>query len=208
MGIYFGSFLDSHRWMGARCDGWVEQNFRRSSGGTHICIDGLLAPSPARDSADLGFRADNFVRALKLLALPVLVFAGFALIVGWRLGGQINFFRWRPSRYLVVQLLIGFLWALAQQYVLQGFLNRRAMIFSSPWASALLVGVIFGALHLPNVWLAVITLLAGTVWVAIYQRAPNLFALAISHAVMTWFIVSILPPSLLQHLRVGLRYFG
>lgn len=157
---------------------------------------------------DLGFRADNFLRALKLLILPVLVFAGFSLIVGWRLGGQINFWRWHANRYLVVQLLIGFLWALAQQYVLQGFLNRRAMIFSSPWASILLVGVIFGALHLPNLWLAVITLLAGAVWAAVYQRAPNLFALAISHAVMTWFMVSTLPPSLLQHLRVGLRYFG
>ncbi len=158
---------------------------------------------------DLGFRTDNFLRALKLLILPVLVFAALALIISWRLGGHINFLRWRPDRYLVVQLLIGFVWALAQQYLLQGFLNRRAMIiFGRGWASVLLVGVIFGALHLPNIWLAVITLIAGTIWAAIYQRAPNLFALSVSHAVMTWFVISTLPPSLLQHLRVGLRYFG
>ena len=158
---------------------------------------------------DLGFRTDNFVRALKLLILPVLVFAAVALIVGWRLGGHINFSRWRPDRYLVVQLLIGVVWALAQQYVLQGFLNRRAVaLFGRGWMSILLIGVVFGALHLPNIWLAVITLIGGAIWAAVYQREPNLFALAVSHAVMTWFVISTLPPSLLQHLRVGLRYFG
>lgn len=158
---------------------------------------------------DLGFRTDNFVRSLKLLILPVFMFATLTLIVGWRRGDHINFSRWRPDRYLVVQLLVGSLWALAQQYALQGFLNRRAVaILGRGWASVLLIGVIFGALHLPNVWLAVITLIAGTIWAAIYQRAPNLFALAVSHAVMTWFVVSTLPPLLLQHLRVGLRYFG
>ena len=75
------------------------------------------------------------------------------------------------------------------------------------WQSILVVALIFGLLHLPNLWVTIITLFAGAVWAAVYQSAPNLFALAITHSVMTWFIVSTLPPVILQHLRVGLGYF-
>src|SRR6185503_21100525 len=97
---------------------------------------------------------------------------------------------------------------LAQHYVLQGFFNSRAMVvFRRGWLSVSLVAVVFGLLHLPNPWRTLITLIAGGIWAAVYQRAPNLFALAITHALMTWFIVSTLPASMLGHLRVGLGYF-
>lgn len=158
--------------------------------------------------ADIGFRRDNFLRALSLLAGPVIVVAVICLLVGWRFGAHFDFLRWHAKRFLIVQLAVGFLWGLIQQYVLQGFINRRAMLaLGRGWTSVLVVALIFGALHLPNLWLAVITFVAGAVWAAIYQRAPNLFALAISHAIMTWFIVSTLPPWALNHLRVGLGYF-
>jgi len=88
-------------------------------------------------------------------------------------------------------------------------LARRAMILAGRgWASVFLVGAIFGLLHLPNVWITVITFTGGTLWAAVYQRVPNLFAIAITHSVMTWFIVSTLPPTALHHLRVGLGYFS
>jgi membrane protease YdiL (CAAX protease family) len=61
---------------------------------------------------------------------------------------------------------------------------------------------------LPNVWLAVATFTGGVVWAAVYQRAPNLFALALSHALMTGVIIATLPPSALHHLRIGFKYFG
>jgi membrane protease YdiL (CAAX protease family) len=158
---------------------------------------------------DLGFRSDNFFRALYLLAIPVVVFALLCLIVGWRLGAPLNFLRWHPNRYLALQLVVGFFWGLVQQYALQGFINRRAMIATGRgWFSILIVASIFGLLHLPNLWLVALTFVGGAVWAAVYQRAPNIFALAVSHAVMTWFVVSTLPPSVLRHLRVGIGYFG
>ena len=73
--------------------------------------------------------------------------------------------------------------------------------------SILFVAVIFGLLHLPNLWIVAITFVGGIIWATVYQRVPNLFALAITHSVMTWFIVSTLPPVTLHHLRVGLGYF-
>ena len=158
--------------------------------------------------SDLGFRFDNFLNALLPLAAPVVVTALLCLLIGWRFGAPVNFLRWHPNRYLMLQFVVGFCWALLQQYVLQGFVNRRSMILLGPgWRSVLMVAAIFGLLHLPNLWLTLITFVGGLIWAAIYQRVPNLFALAVTHSVMTWFVVSTLPPAALHHLRVGLGYF-
>jgi membrane protease YdiL (CAAX protease family) len=157
---------------------------------------------------EIGFRFDNFWRALSLLAAPVVVTALLCLVVGWKLGTPVNFLRWHPNRYLALQFAVGFGWALAQQYVLQGFVNRRAIVLvGRGWQSVLIVAAVFGLLHLPNIWIAAITFVGGLIWAAVYQRAPNLLALAITHSVMTWFIVSTLPSTALHHLRVGLGYF-
>jgi membrane protease YdiL (CAAX protease family) len=157
---------------------------------------------------DLGFRFDNFLRALSLLAAPLVATALLCLFFGWKSGTPVNFLRWHANRHLALQFGIGFGWALAQQYVLQGFLNRRAMtVAGRGWVSILIVAAIFGLLHLPNIWITAITFAGGIIWATVYQRVPNLFALAITHSVMTWFIVSTLPPGTLHHLRVGLGYF-
>jgi len=158
---------------------------------------------------DLGFRFDNFLRAGKLLLLPMFVIALLCLIVGWRFGGEINFLRWHTGRPIAGQLVLGFGWGLVQQYVLQGFINRRAqIIWGQSWLSILLVAIIFGSLHLPNPWLTFVTFTGGVIWAAVYQRVPNLFALAVSHSLMTWVLVSTLPASALNHLRIGFKYFG
>jgi membrane protease YdiL (CAAX protease family) len=158
---------------------------------------------------DIGFRFDNFLHAMRLLVLPMVIGGVVCLIVGWQMGGTVNLFRWHPNRFILLQLIVGFGWGLIQQYALQGFLNRRAtMAAGSGWPGVLVVALIFGCLHLPNPALTLITFAGGIVWAAIYQRAPNLFALAVSHSVMTWLVISTLPPSLLHHLRVGLNYFS
>ena len=158
---------------------------------------------------DLGFRFDNFLQAVKLLLLPMFLIAGLCLVTGWWLGEKMNFLRWHSERPFVGQLFLGFGWGLVQQYVLQSFINRRARIIWGPgWHSVLLVAVVFGGLHLPNPALAAVTFVGGVVWAAVYQKAPNVFALAVSHSVMTWVLVSTLPPSALNHLRIGFKYFS
>jgi hypothetical protein len=158
---------------------------------------------------ELGLRFDNFLRAGKLLLLPVLLAAGLCLLAGWWLREGMNFLRWHAERPILGQLFLGFGWGLVQQYVLQSFINRRAQVIRGPgWTSILLVAAIFGGLHLPNPWLTVITFAGGVIWAAVYQRAPNIFALAVSHSVMTWVLVSTLPASALNHLRIGFKYFG
>jgi membrane protease YdiL (CAAX protease family) len=101
------------------------------------------------------------------------------------------------------------LWGLMQQYVLQGFVNRRAQIlFGRGWQSVLLVAFVFALLHLPNPWLTVATFAGGFIWAYAYQRAPNLLALALSHALMSMLLACSLPASTINSLRVGIKYFG
>ena len=156
---------------------------------------------------DIGFRFDNFGKAARRLLLPMLIASAVLLGVGY-FNHSIDFFRWRNGLALGMPLL-GILWGLAQQYALQGFINRRAqLVWGRGTVSILVVAVLFGLFHLPNPTLMVATFIGGLVWATVYQRTPNLFALAISHGLMTWVLISALPGHLLHGLRVGYKFLG
>lgn len=165
----------------------------------------LISHRVRRDSArEIGWRLDNFGRAARLLALPMLL----AAIVLIGIGLMMKSLRFDRENMLEYALWLP-LWGLMQQYVLQGFINRRAQaLFQRGWPSILLVALIFALLHLPNPWLCVATFAGGVLWAYVYQRAPNLPALALSHAVMSMLLALSLSPATLNSLRVGIKYFG
>ncbi len=156
---------------------------------------------------ELGFRLDNFPRALLLLAAPMTVCAA-ALYFGGRLLWGSPAARFRPGWGLAAALFWLFLWGLLQQYALQAFINRRAReLWGAGARSVLFAAVVFALLHAPNLWLMLATFAGGLLWAGVYQRAPNLFALALSHCLMTVALVSAVPNSLLHGMRVGAGYF-
>lgn len=153
---------------------------------------------------EIGWRLDNFWQAARVLILPML--AAAALIVG--LGLLNKSLRFNGRQMLEWALWLP-LWGLMQQYVLQGFVNRRAQIlYGRGWQSVLLVAFVFALLHLPNPWLTIATFAGGLIWAYAYQRAPNLIALALSHGLMSMLLACSLPASTINSLRVGIKYFG
>lgn len=155
---------------------------------------------------DLGLRLDNFFLAGRLLLLPMVLASVFLIVIGYS-NGSLNFFRWKGSQSILGIPALGIFWGLTQQYVLQAFINRRAQIIWGPGLrSILFVASMFAALHLPNPGLALATFAGGLIWATVYQRAPNLLALGLSHGIMTWILVSTIPAKALGGLRVGFKY--
>jgi hypothetical protein len=152
---------------------------------------------------DIGVRVDNLGRALRLLALPTVAGALAILAVGSAFGsvdlGERFLFHLRTLP----------LWALVQQYALQGFVHRRLQdVMGTGNRTALWVALIFAALHLPNPVLVGGTFLGGYIWARVFQREPNLLALAASHTLLSAVLANAFPASLLPNMKVGWGYWG
>jgi membrane protease YdiL (CAAX protease family) len=172
-----------------------------------VLTAGLLTHRSQEESAvDLGLRLDNFMQAARCLVLPMVVIAVALLFFGWFTGSLLAPQAHSRWHFQTAAWLLW--WALLQQYGLQAIINRQAQVlWGKGIGSVIVVALIFAALHLPNLTLVVATLAGGLVWASVYQRAPNIFALALSHWLMVLALVFTLPPSLLHGMRVGSSYF-
>jgi membrane protease YdiL (CAAX protease family) len=157
----------------------------------------------AETPQSLGFTTQHFGRASTLLLGPMLLVGALLVSIGgW--AGSLNF---GPRFWLSLVVLP--LWGLTQQYILQGFIYRRLKLICGAQTKALpifLAAALFAFVHAPNWPLLLLTLMGGLVWTWVYERAPNLFALGLSHALMSALAMASLPPWFLQSMSIGYKH--
>lgn len=100
------------------------------------------------------------------------------------------------------------LWGAAQQWILQTVLLREAQRVSSRRGGMFVAAALFGALHLPNPFLAPLTSVAALFWCRIYDRFPNVIPVGLSHAVGTLAILYAFDADITGRLRVGMSYLA
>ena len=150
----------------------------------------------------LGLRRAGFTECARRFAIPVLVVAAVGTVLGFMFDTVRDVALWRVGGVLAGYIV----WALFQQYLLNGyFVNRLQASFQErhEYLVAPMGGALFAAAHVPNPLLMGVTLVGGTVAAAAYRRHRNLLFLALAHALigtMIWFVV---PDTVSHHLRVG-----
>ncbi len=162
---------------------------------------------------EIGFTVRHFRRALRLLITPTLIACAAFAAIGYFTG---SFHR---TTHFWSNMLIVPVWGLIQQYVLQGFIYRRvrSLLLDSPSSpiersnrirlAILTTAMIFALAHAPNLSLMTLTFAGGLMWSWAYERAPNLFAIALSHAAISLMMMTSLPPWLLSSMSVGYKHF-
>lgn len=150
--------------------------------------------------AMLGFRLTNFGRCLREIG-PALLALTLALAALAAMTGTV---RTAPPQRVLGVLTAYSVWALFQQYVLNGyFVSRFVMSVRSPHAAAVLGAVCFAGAHTPNWFLMAVTLFAGYLSARVYLAYRNLLFLGIAHALLGTFIVFGVPRSVTHGLMTG-----
>ena len=168
----------------------------------HVVTAIVLALSVWRAgrTGEWGLRWAAFLPALRLAAAFTLP----AVVVICLAGSHLGAWPGRPHPGRDLAFLVP--WAAGQQFALQTVLLREAQAATSRGKGIALAAAIFGALHLPNPFLAAVTLVGAAMWCWIYDRHPNLVPVALSHALCTLAIIYCLDPALTGHLRIGYAY--
>jgi hypothetical protein len=110
----------------------------------------------------------------------------------------------RNAAELLMWLLRRLVLALTQQVTLQLILVPLVVeLVGSGRPSLAACALIFGACHLPSPTLAVLTAVAGGVWVALYRRGRRLVPLVITHAILWFAAYSLVPARLTADMSVG-----
>ncbi|MBI3046599.1 MAG: CPBP family intramembrane metalloprotease [Candidatus Harrisonbacteria bacterium] len=138
---------------------------------------------------------------------------------------------WNPSffviPYLPLKMLKFFLlylpWAFFQQLLLNGYFYNRLCGLEDAAAAedaaavcingisqknaVLISGILFSLVHIPNPVLLAVTLIGGWLSAYFFQRARNIYLLAVFHAILAVSTMYCLPEAWHHHLRIGPGFY-
>ena len=153
-----------------------------------------------RRHREWGFSWPAFVPGLWRALLATFVMALVVVAAGAALGTL------HDRRDFLGSLAPLIVWGGAQQWVLQTVVLREAQRATSPRLAIVTAAVLFGAIHLPNPFLAPVTAIGALVWCRIYDRYPNIIPLALSHGLGTLAVRYAFDDTITGRLRIGLSY--
>jgi hypothetical protein len=151
-------------------------------------------------AGDWGLRRDALLPALLHAAWTTAIGVAIVLAAGDALGTL------HPRRGVGRDLAGLFFWGGGQQLALQTVLLHEARRVAPRGAAIVIAAAVFGAIHLPNPFLAALTFLSALVWCWIYSRYPNILPLALSHAVGTLAVLHAFDADITGRLRIGYAY--
>jgi membrane protease YdiL (CAAX protease family) len=149
---------------------------------------------------EIGFRLDNFGVALR----RALVWVGPWIVAVFAIGTVAGTLRWPPGGVTARGLIWHVVWGTAQQYGLLAFYHRRlGEVLPGAGASIVATAAVFALFHLPNPFLTPVTFLAAMLACWLYRREPNVPALGLAHAALSFALLRALPVEVTFGMRVG-----
>ena len=134
-----------------------------------------------------GFKKEDFKPSLLYLA-PLMFITGIVSVLYGSMNESLSF-----SWYFILVLLLYPLWGLIQQFMMlgiisqnlasatEGKMNRYLIIF--------LVSALFSMVHYPSFFLMIFTFFLEVVFVKVYLKWRNLWAIGIAHGWIATFIL-------------------
>ena len=158
----------------------------------------VLVRRPSLD--DLGLGLKGLVSSLWILPAAV-AFAAISVLAAQGIGTFHGLYQ------ADLQHVGGYiLWTLYQQFLLQDyFMPRLSRILPSDAAIGT-AAFLFAVAHLPNLPLAVATLVWGAVSCLLFRKYHNLYMLGIAQGLLGLCFAVCIPDALHHHMRVGLGY--
>lgn len=146
------------------------------------------------------------MRASAQLALPIMLAFYIPLTIFGLAGGRLHLLR--PGRAAALYFLSYGAWCVCQQYLTQSYFHNRLMrAIRNRHVSSALVAVMFGAAHIPNPVLMVVTTIAGYIFSEVFARHRNIWPLALAQTAGGFLIAALAPAWLIHNMRVGPGYF-
>jgi hypothetical protein len=131
------------------------------------------------------FRYDNAAAAARILGWYFLGAATLFFVAGYVYvylvnGGWVEVLWVKGSRRIATYLL----WGTLQELLFLSYFNTRLRkSMTSPWLSALLTAVLFSIYHVPAYVLMSLCFFVGIIWALVFQAAPNLLLMGITHGI-------------------------
>ena len=166
---------------------------------TYAVASSLLHRNSLRQ---IGLRTDTLPASARDVALPTVLAVGVFLGAGWLL----NSLRLDDGGRVVSKIGFYYGWALLQQYALQGVVLQRLHDAGLGRRAPLAAALLFAAMHVPNPGLMALTFAGGLIWCRSFDRHPNLYTLAMSHACAAVVANASLPRWFTAGLHIGPGY--